>query len=133
MYALDCRNCVQVVDSRIELRRSERCSQEKTPKSATHSDLVHDGDSSVLCLLFELQHSGRDVARGNDILLVADGRLDDGGVVGVGNQADHDGYLGDFGIESGFIVDIKLNGQRGIGVGEVRMYADGSSILDTVG
>ena len=38
----------------------------------TQADLVHDSDASILALLVELHHGGGDVARGDDMLLLAD-------------------------------------------------------------
>lgn len=45
------------------------------------------------------------------MLLVSDGRLNDGGVVGVGDQADDQVVLGDGSIESLFIVDVEGDGR----------------------
>lgn len=52
----------------------------------TYSNLVHDGDSRILCLLFKLEHAWGDVTCGHNILLVSDRRLDDGRVEGVRDQ-----------------------------------------------
>jgi len=54
----------------------------------TQADLVHDSDTGLLALLVELHHGGRHVGGGDDILLGADGRLDDGSVESVGDQGD---------------------------------------------
>jgi hypothetical protein len=72
------------------------------------TNLVHDGDTSLLCLSIELHHGGRDVRGGDDVLLLADGRLDDGRVERIGDQADDDVNFGDFRIEGLVVVDIEL-------------------------
>lgn len=76
----------------------------------TYANLVHDGDTSVLGLLVKLQHSRRHVASGDDILLVSDGRLDDGGVKSVRDQADDQIVLSDGSIEGLFVVDVERDG-----------------------
>lgn len=53
----------------------------------TYSDLVHNGDSCVLCLLFKLEHAWGDITCSHNILLVSDRRLDNGRVKGVRDQA----------------------------------------------
>lgn len=45
------------------------------------------------------------------MLLVSDGRLDDGGVVGVRDQANDQVVLGDGSIEGLFVVDIEGDGR----------------------
>jgi hypothetical protein len=72
------------------------------------TDLVHDSDTSLLGGGIELHHGGRDVGGCDDILLLADGRLDDGGVECVGDQADDNVNLGDFSVEGLVVVDIEL-------------------------
>lgn len=52
------------------------------------TDLVHDHDPGLLALVLERLHGRRDVAGGDDVLLVPDGRLDDGSVVDIRDQAD---------------------------------------------
>lgn len=69
----------------------------------TETNLVHDCDASILASLVELHHGGRDVARGDYMLLLPDGRLDDIGMMRVGDQADDKIMLAHFGIQS-FIV-----------------------------
>lgn len=71
------------------------------------TDLVHDGDASLLSLGVQLSHGRRDVTCGNDMLLVADGGLDDSSVVCVGDQADGQVVLGDLLIESLGIRDVE--------------------------
>ena len=44
------------------------------------------------------------------MLLLADGRLDDGGVEGVGDQADDEVVLGDLGVEGIIVGDIERDG-----------------------
>jgi hypothetical protein len=75
-----------------------------------NTNLVHDGDTGLLCLCIKLHHRGRDVRGCDDILLLADSRLDDSSVVCVGNQADDDIDFGDFSIEGFVVVDIELLG-----------------------
>ena len=60
--------------------------QEKCATSITYSNLVHNGDTRVLCLLFKLEHAWGDITCGHNILLVSDRRLDDGRVEGVRDQ-----------------------------------------------
>lgn len=50
---------------------------------STHTNLVHDGDPCLLYLWFKLEHSWGDITCGNNVLLVANRRLDDGNVKGV--------------------------------------------------
>lgn len=77
---------VQVVDT---LRRSETSSTSTNEYTyRVQTDLVHDRDTSLLALLVQLHHGRRDVRRRHDILLGADGRLDDQRVEGVGDQGD---------------------------------------------
>lgn len=47
------------------------------------------------------------------MLLVADGRLDDGSVVGVGDQADDEVVLGHLGVEGLLVADVD-GGRRGV-------------------
>ena len=81
----------------------------------TQANLIHDGNAGILALLVELQHGRGDVAGGDNVLLLADGGLDDSGVEGVGDQADDKVVLGDLGVE-------------GLVVGNIER--DGSGILD---
>ena len=75
-----------------------------------NADLVHDSDARVLALLVKLQHGRRDVARGNDMLLLPDGTLDDGGVEGVGDKRDDQVVLGYLRVEGLVIIDIERDG-----------------------
>lgn len=84
------------------------------------TDLVHDGDAGILALLVKLHHGGRDVAGGDNILLLSDGGLDDGGVEGVGDQADDEIMLGDLGVESLVVGDIERDGSSVLGTGRER-------------
>jgi hypothetical protein len=81
----------------------------------TQANLVHDGDASILALLVELHHGRRNVARGDDMLLLANGRLDNSGVERVGDQANDQIVLGDLGVQ-------------GLRIGNIER--DGSGILD---
>jgi hypothetical protein len=85
---------------------------EKQPErlGPTYANLVHDGDAGILGLLVELKHGGRHVAGGDDMFLVSDGGLDDGGVEGVRDQADDHIVLGNGSIESLVVVDIEGDG-----------------------
>jgi len=76
------------------------------------TNLVHNRDAGVLGLLVELHHGGRDVAGGDDMLLLADGGLYDGGVEGIGDQADDKVMLGDLGVEGLVVGDIEGDGGR---------------------
>jgi hypothetical protein len=67
-------------------------------KEPTQTDFIHDSDAGILALLVELQHSRRNVACGDDMLLLSDGRFDDGGVEGVGDQADDKVVLRELGV-----------------------------------
>lgn len=65
----------------------------------TQTNLVHYGDTGVLGLLVQFHHSGRNVARGDHMLLLADGGLDDCGVEGVRDQADNQVMLANLSIK----------------------------------
>ena len=82
----------------------------KVVDTGVETDLVHDGDARGLGLGVKLHHGGRDIAGGDDILLVADGRLDDGGVEGVGDQADDEIVLSNDGIEGAVVGHIERDG-----------------------
>lgn len=82
----------------------------------TKANLVHDSDARILALLVELEHSRGDVARSDDVLLLSDGGLDDGGVEGIRDQADDKVVLGHLGVEGGIVGHVE---------------GDGRSILDT--
>jgi hypothetical protein len=79
-------------------------------KEPTQPDLVHDSDAGILALLVKLQHSRRNVARGDDMLLLTDGRLDDGSVEGVGNQADNKVVLRQLGVQGLVVGNIERDG-----------------------
>ena len=76
----------------------------------TKANLVHDGDAGLLGGLVQRHHGGRDVARGDDVLLGPDGGLDDGRVPGVGDQADDEVMLGDLGVEGRVVAGIERDG-----------------------
>jgi len=83
--------------------------------SGVHANLVHDRDTGILGRLIKLHHGRGDVAGGNDILLLADGRLDDSSVVGVGNQADDEVILGNLSIQSLVVAHVESNGVGALG------------------
>ncbi|KAB8349840.1 hypothetical protein FH972_023853 [Carpinus fangiana] len=83
---------VQVVDARVE------------------ADLVEHGDAGCLGLVVELLHLRVDVRGGDHVDLVLDGRLEDGGVEGVGNERDDDVLACDGGVEGGRVVYIDRDG-----------------------
>lgn len=60
--------------------------EEKCATSISYSNLVHNSNSGVLCLLFKLEHAWGDITCGHNILLLSDGRLDDGRVEGIRDQ-----------------------------------------------
>lgn len=90
-----------------------------------YTNLVHDGDASILGGLVELEHGGGDVAGSDDMLLLADSRLDDGSVESVGDQADDEVVLGDFGVKGLVVVDIEGNS-----LGELDAVSEGLGGLD---
>lgn len=90
----------------------------------TQADLVHDSDTSLLALGVELLHSGRNIGGGDNILLGADSRLDDGGVESVGDQRDDQVDLLHGLVESGIIADIK-----GDGLGVLEVASEGLGTL----
>ena len=92
MNLIDCLNSVQVVDTRVQ------------------PNLVHDCDAGILGLLIQLLHRRRNITGCDDVLLVADGGLDDEFVECVGDQRDCDIDLGDFSVEGCAVVDIEGNG-----------------------
>ena len=71
------------------------------------TNLVHDGDTSSLGLSIKLHHSRRDIAGCDNVLLVSDSRLDDGGMEGIWDQTDHEIDLCDFGVKVFLLVDIE--------------------------
>lgn len=90
-------NSVQVINTRVQ------------------TNLVHDRDTGILGLLVKLLHRRGNIAGGDDVLLVADGGLDDEFVVCVGDKRDGDIDLGDFRIEGGAVINVERNG---VAVGE---------------
>lgn len=48
--------------------------------TGVNTNLVHDSDTGLLALLIKLQHGRADIASGDDVLLGADGGLDDDSV-----------------------------------------------------
>lgn len=48
--------------------------------TGVQTNLVHDGDTGLLALLIKLHHGGADIAGRDNVLLGADGGLDNHGV-----------------------------------------------------
>jgi len=71
------------------------------------TNLVHDCDTGILGGLVELQHGWGDIAGCDDVLLVADGGLDDRCVEGIWDQGDDEVVLCDFSIESCLVGDVE--------------------------
>lgn len=62
------------------------------------------------------------------MLLVSDGGLDDGGVVGVRDQADDQVVLGNGSIESLFVVDVEGDGRGKVdALGELLCFLESSA------
>lgn len=74
------------------------------------TNLIHDGNASILALLVQLHHGRRDVAGRDDILLVADTRLDNEVVEDVRDQADDQIMLGHLGVEGLLVTNVDGNG-----------------------
>ena len=96
-----------MVDSRIELEISTPVFEEKCAMLVTYTNLVHNGDPGVLCLLFKLKHGRGDITRGDNVLLVSDRGLDDGNVERVWDQAKNKIVLCYRSVEGFVIGDIK--------------------------
>lgn len=109
MDIVDGVNGAEVVDTGVKLYNLS-ASFHHPNTSTTYTNLVHDGDAGILGLLVKLHHGRGDVAGGDDILLISDGGLDDGGVVCVGDQANDQVVLGNGSIESLFVVDVEGDG-----------------------
>lgn len=60
-------------------------------------------------MLFQLEHGWRDIAGCDDILLLANGRLDDSGVESVRNQGNDKVASADFSIKDRLVRDIERN------------------------
>ena len=90
------------------------------------ADLVEDGDAGFLALGVEGLHGGGHVGGGDYVLLLADGGLDDGGVVGVGDQADDEVDLCDLGVESVGVGDIEADGG-----GVADAFCEGLGLLES--
>lgn len=76
----------------------------------TQANLIHDGDTGVLGLLVQLHHGRGYIARGNYVLLLADGGLDDCGMEGIGDQADNQVVLANLSIQCLVVGHIEGNG-----------------------
>jgi hypothetical protein len=94
-----------MVDSRIELRISTLYF--KRSVFIIYTNLVHNSDPRVLCLLFKLEHGWGDITRGDNVLLVSDRGLDDGSVEGVWDQANNKIVLCYSSVEGFVVGDIK--------------------------
>lgn len=90
------------------------------------ADLVEDGDAGFLALGVEGLHGGGDVGSSDYVLLLADGGLDDGGVVGVGDQADDKVDLCDLRVESVGVGDIEADGG-----GVADAFCEGLGLLES--
>lgn len=87
-------NSVQVIDTRVK------------------ADLVHNDDTSLLRLLVEFSDSRGNVAGGHNVGLPFDGGLDDGGVVGIGDERDDEVVGSNFALEVSSGVNVKGDGAR---------------------
>ena len=96
-----------MVNSRIELTISTLLFQGKWATLITYTDLVHNGDTRVLYLLFKLEHGWGDITRGDNVLLVSDRRLDDGSMESVRDQTNNKIVLCYRSIESFIVGDIE--------------------------
>lgn len=85
---------VQVIDTRVK------------------TNLVHNDNTSLLRLLIELSDSRGNVAGSHNVGLAFDGGLNDGGVVGVGDERDDEVVGGNFALEVSGGVNVKGDGAR---------------------
>lgn len=76
------------------------------------TDLVHNDDTSLLRLLVELSDSRGNVAGSHNVGLALDGGLDDGGVVGIGDERDDEVMSSNFALEISSGVNVKGDGAR---------------------
>lgn len=93
MYLVDCLDGVQVIDTRIK------------------SDLIHDNDTSLLHLSFQLLHRRANVAGGDDVSFALDGGLDHGGVIGVGNERYNEVVCSDESVQRLRVIHIDRDGR----------------------
>lgn len=116
MYLVNGLDGVKVVDAWLRCIVNEVVSRLTAGQNWSHTwvqaNLVHDGNAGCFGLGVELEHGRRDVAGGDHILLVADGRLDDGGVEGVGDQADDQVVLGHLGVQRLVVGHVERDGMR---------------------
>lgn len=89
MHLLDGLDGVEVVDSWVQ------------------TDLVHDCDAGVLCSLIQLKHGWRDIGSGDNVLLLADGRLDNSGMESVWDEGNDQVVFADSGVQSLLVGDIE--------------------------
>ena len=73
------------------------------------TNLVHDDDTSLLALFLERLHGRGNVRGGDHVLLVPNGRLDDRGVVDVGDEGDDEITVGHGGVEGFRVGRVHLN------------------------
>lgn len=79
----------------------------KVINTRVQADLIHDNDSSFLCLSIQLAHGGGNVARGNNMGLSLDSGLDDSSVISVRDERDHQVMFCYGGFECGYVIDIE--------------------------
>lgn len=78
--------------------------------SGVKTNLVHDCDSGILGSLVKLQHGWGDIAGCDNVLLVADRRLDDLCVEDVWDKGNDEVVLSYDGVECGCVVDVDGDG-----------------------
>ena len=89
------------------MKESECDNPLKCERAMTNAYLVHDGDAGLLGLGVQFRNCRRNIAGGHDVLLVANGGLDNEGVEGIRNQADYEVVLGNLLVQSFGIVDVQ--------------------------
>lgn len=82
----------------------------KVIDTRVQTDFVKDNDSGLLGFGLKLKHGRAGVRSGDDVLLVSDGRLDNMGVIDIGNQRDDEVVLSDFSVKGLFVIDVKRDG-----------------------
>ena len=84
----------------------------KVVNTRIKTDLIQNHNPRLTRLLIQRAQSRGDVARGDNVRLALDGGLNDGGVVGVGNEGDDEVVGGHSLLKSGSIVDVQRDGGR---------------------
>ncbi len=97
----------------------------KVVKTRVETDLVHDGDTSLLDLALESTDSVRDVRGGDDVDLVLASGLDDSSMVDVRDERDDDVVALDDLRESSSVVDVDSSGS-----GVVETFDEALRVLD---